>query len=36
VDDVLTTGATASVCAKLLMEAGAKEVKLAVAAFAAE
>jgi len=36
VDDVLTTGATASVCAKVLLEAGAKEVKLAAAAFAVE
>jgi predicted amidophosphoribosyltransferase len=28
VDDVLTTGATASACARALMAAGAREVRL--------
>ena len=33
-DDIVTTGATASECAKTLMIAGAKEVNLAVLAVA--
>jgi predicted amidophosphoribosyltransferase len=32
VDDVLTTGATASACAEALREAGASEVRVAAAA----
>ena len=33
-DDVITTGATASECARVLLTAGAKEVKLATLAVA--
>ena len=33
-DDILTTGATASECARMLLTAGAKEVKLATLAVA--
>ena len=32
VDDVMTTGATASACAAVLLDAGAREVRVAVAA----
>ena len=33
-DDIITTGATASECARVLLTAGAKEVKLATLAVA--
>ena len=33
-DDIVTTGATASECARVLLTAGAKEVKLATLAVA--
>ena len=33
-DDIVTTGATASECARMLLTAGAKEVKLATLAVA--
>ena len=33
-DDIVTTGATASECARVLLTAGAKEVKLATVAVA--
>ena len=35
IDDIVTTGATASECARVLLTAGAKEVKLATVAVAA-
>ena len=34
IDDIITTGATASECARVLLTAGAKEVKLATIAVA--